>query len=155
MVDSDQFRANFTAFRNPTIYSDAMVQFWLQLAYQLLNPWLWGALLDVGAQLFTAHNLVLEGVATAEAANGAPPAQVVGPVVTKTVGELTITYDVASGVDPSDTSWNLSTYGTRFIKMAKQIGTAPAQLGIGRAPPQNGPAWNGPPMASYGGIWPY
>jgi hypothetical protein len=94
-------------------------------------------------QQFVAHNLVLEGLSAAEGGNGSPPATTVGPVVTKTVGELTIVYDPSSGINPDDTSWNLTNYGSRFVKLAKQFGSIPTQLGIGHAPPFGGPPWPG------------
>ena len=97
----------------------------------------WGVALDLGAQLYAAHNLVLEGLANAEAANGAPPQMAVGPIITKTVGEVTLTYDTASGVNVEDTHWNMTTYGTRFITFAPQFGAGPRQFGIGYAPPGN------------------
>ena len=142
-ITNDQFRLNFTAFASTATYPDDMLSFWFQVAYALIPGNLWGSLTDLGAQMFVAHNLILEGLSAAEGANGAPPATTVGPVVTKTVGELTIVYDPSSGVNPDDTSWNLSNYGTRFIKLAKQFGSIPTQLGVGVAPPFGGPAWPG------------
>jgi Protein of unknown function (DUF4054) len=143
MITSDQFRANFVAFQNTSIYPDSMIDFWLQFAYIFISPTLWGTVVDLGAQLFVAHNLTLEGLSNAEGGNGAPPGMTSGPIVTKTVGELTITYDPSSGVNPDDTSWNLTNYGSRFVKLAKQFGSIPTQLGIGRTPLFNGPAWPG------------
>lgn len=143
MIAPDAFRLNFKAFADTSVYPDDMVAFWLQVGYTLVPGNLWGSLTDLGVQQFVAHNLVLEGLSNAEGANGAPPGTQVGPVVTKTVGELTIVYDPSSGINPDDTSWNLTNYGSRFVKLAKQFGSIPTQLGIGVAPPFGGPAWPG------------
>jgi len=41
--------------------------------------------------------------------------------------------------------WNLTVYGTRFIRFAKMFGAGPIQIGIGYNPsPFGGPAWPGP-----------
>ena len=142
-ITPTQFRTNFPAFASSSVYPDDMMSFWLAFAYTFIPATLWGSALDLGAQMFTAHNLILEGLSNAEGANGAPPGMTVGPVVTKTVGDLTIVYDPSSGINPDDTSWNLTNYGSRFIKLAKQFGSIPTQLGIGHAPPLSGPPWPG------------
>lgn len=142
-ISPDQFRLDFKAFADTTKYDDGMVNFWLNVGYALVPAQLWGGLVDFGVELFVAHNLTLEGLSNAEGANGAPPGTTVGPVTTKTVGELTVVYDAASGVNAADQAWNLSNYGTRFVKLAKQFGSIPTQLGIGLTPPLNGPAWPG------------
>jgi len=142
-ISNDQLRANFPEFANETAYPDSLLSFWLGVAYLMLRPQRWRQALDLGAQLYAAHNLVLEGLAAREGANGAPPQLAVGPIITKTVGEVTLTYDTASGINVEDTHWNMTTYGTRFIKFAKQFGSGPVQIGIGYTPPGNGPAWPG------------
>jgi len=156
-VTVQQFRTNFPAFTSTTMYPDGSVSFWLNYAYMFLGAGItgrrWGIALDLGAQMFTAHNVTLDFLGASEGANGAPSGMTTGPVVSKTVGDLTITYDVASGVNEADQHWSLTNYGTRFIKMARQFGTGPFQSGIGRSPPgiANGQPWPGPLFENYSG----
>lgn len=149
-ISNDQFRANFPEFASTSTYPDAVVTFWFTFAYLLLNAGRWGNLLDYGAQFFVAHNLVLEGLAQAEAANGAPPGTTVGPISSKSVGAVSVQYDTTSGVSPDDSRWNLTQYGTQFARLFKIIGAGPIQLGRGWAPIFNGPPWPGvifPPLS--------
>ena len=146
-----QFRANFPAFTSTTQYPDSSIQFWLTYAYMLLSPRRWGPIQDLGAQLFVAHNATLDGLSAAEGMNGAPSGMTVGPIVSKTVGDLTITYDTGAGVNSEDQHWALTNYGTRFIKMARQMGNGPRQIGIGYVPVGQGygQPWPGPLFENY------
>ncbi len=55
-----QFRTDFPEFADKSIYSDASVTTWLNVALALLkNTDRWGALLTTGQELATAHYLVL------------------------------------------------------------------------------------------------
>jgi len=152
-VTVQNFRANFPAFASTVKYPDSSITFWLTYAYLLLPARRWMNLIDLGAQLFVAHNVTLDqGLSAAEGANGAPSGMTVGPVVSKSVGDLTIAYDVGVGVNEQDGHWSLTNYGTRFVKMARQIGSGPIQVGIGIVPPGQfggvyypmGPGWPGP-----------
>lgn len=152
-ITAAQMRVNFPEFASNVKYSDGLVNFWIQWAYLLLDSCRWRQALDLGAQLYVAHNLSLEGLAGAEGANGAPPGMTVGPVVSKTVGELTVTYDVASGINEGDQHWALTNYGTRFIKFARQFGTGPVQTRPGRTPlgAGFGAPWAGPTFENWSG----
>jgi hypothetical protein len=127
-------RASFPEFTSTTKYPDSMVNFWLEYACLFLPRHRWGRAYSIGLMLYVAHNLTLEGLAGAEGKKGAPPGMTVGPIVSKTVGELTINYDAALGMIESDGHWSMTFYGTRFVKLARQIGSGWEQIGIGRAP---------------------
>ena len=146
-----QFRQAWPEFTSTTQYPDAQVAFWLAWAYMFINAPRWGQALDLGAGLFTAHNLSIEAVAQAEGANGAPPGRASGVVSAKTVEGLTITYDVAAAVNEQDQHWATTIYGTRFVKLARQFGSGPVQLGIGVAPIGQQFGATGYPM---GAPWP-
>lgn len=124
---------------------------------QLTSP-KWGAgsavpvsppatLLDIATELFVAHNLVLEKRAQDAANVGGLPGQIIGPVASKSVGSVSISYDASAGLEPEAGHWNTTMYGLRFIKLARMKGMGPVQVGIGVAPPWSGGAWPGP--------WPY
>lgn len=150
-VTAALFRQNFPAFASAVQYPDGSINFWLNYAYMLLPACRWKNILDLGVQLFVAHNVTLDGLGAAEGQNGAPSGMTVGPVVSKTVGDLTITYDTASGVSEGDQHWSLTNYGTRFVKLARQFGSGPVQIGIGYTPVGQGygQPWPGPRVDSY------
>lgn len=133
-ISVSAFRANFAEFTSAAAYPDGAVSMWLTFAYTFLATNRWGVALDLGAQLYTAHNLVLERMAAAEGANGAAPGTFTGPIASKSVGDLTISYDPALGVNKDDGHWGLTHYGTRFIKFARQFGSGPVQTQPGITP---------------------
>lgn len=148
-----QFRANLTEFSSTVAYPDAAVSMWLTWAYTFLGARRWGIALDLGAQLYAAHNLVLERLANAEASNGAPPGTFTGPVSSKTVGELTISYDPGMGINKDDAQWGLTHYGTRFVKLARQFGAGPVQTRPGFTPIGQGFAIGFPMGMPWTGPW--
>lgn len=142
-----QFRIDYPEFADVTKYPDSQVTYYLTLAYQMLNSSRWMSQLDLGAELFVAHNVQLEARAQIEANNGGIPGTTTGPIASKSVDKVSVSFDVGSGIEPDAGHWNLTIYGTRFIKLARMKGAGPLLVGIGVAPSGNGPAWPGP--------WPY
>lgn len=119
------FRNSFPAFASSAVYPAGSVQFWLTFATLMLNADRWGEALDMGLCLFVAHNLVLEAKAEAEATAGGIPGATTGAVSGKSVDKVSINYDVASGIVADAGHWNLSIYGTRFIKLSRMMGAGP------------------------------
>ncbi len=105
------------------------------------------SLLDVGVELFIAHNLALEVQATDAAALNAVPGTVAGPIVSRSAGGVSISYDSSSGVERDAGHWNMTTYGRRLANLMNIVGAVPIQIGIGFNPTggMNGPGWAGPP----------
>lgn len=159
-VTAASLRADFTEFADTSLYPEPVVNFWLNVASQLMNKDRWGApapvttpptantLYDIGQELFAAHNLVLEARAMAEAANGAPPGTTTGPVSGKSVDKVSISYAVEGAIEPDAGHWNLTIYGTRYARLVKMIGAGGIQLGV---PVCNGDAIVG----AYAGPWSY
>lgn len=139
-----QLRADFPEFASTSTYPASQVNYWLTLAYSMLNAGRWGRQLDFGVAMFVAHNLVLEARAQYEAANGGVPGGQVGALSSKSVDKVSISYDVSAGIETGAGHWNLSIYGTRFIRLARMFGAGPIQLGIGCAPSGFVGAWTGP-----------
>ncbi len=139
-----QFRADYPEFSSTTVYPDSQVNYWMNIAYILLNAGRWMRMLDMGAELFIAHNLALEARAQANASAGGIPGESTGPVSSKSVGPVSMGYDTTAGIEEGAGHWNLTIYGTRFIKLAKMFGAGPVQIGIGSAPSYSGMAWSGP-----------
>jgi Protein of unknown function (DUF4054) len=129
-----QFRETYgTAFRDRDRYPDGIVQAYLNLAAALLNACLWADQLQLGLYLFTAHNLALEDQANRQAEAGTTPGTTVGPVSSKSVGGVSVSYDVSSGIEPGDSHWGSTTYGRRFLHLCKLVGMGGLQIG-GEAP---------------------
>jgi uncharacterized protein DUF4054 len=127
-VDIATFRMDYPEFSSTTAYPDSGVTYWLKIAGLLLNTSRWQDMLDVGTELFVAHNLVLERQANKSAANGAAPGVSTGPVSSKTVGPVTQAYDTTAAIEPDAGHWNLTTYGTRFINLVRMFGAGPIQV---------------------------
>lgn len=148
-----QLKANFPEFSDPTAYSDAFVQYWLTWAYTLLNPDRFLSVLDLGAQLYAAHNLTQERRAylesqkpTAGTANG--PGMAIGPASAKSVDKVSVSYDIASVSEKDAGEYNQTIYGRRLWRLLMIAGMGPIQVGVGCTPPwvfANGMAWPGPP----------
>lgn len=140
------FRQDFPEFDDSSLYPDSGITYYLNLAGLLLNVQRWSTILDFGTAMFVAHNLVLERKAQAEAENGAPPGVSTGPVSSKSVDKVSISYDTTAGLDEGAGHWNETIYGKRFIHLARMIGTGPLQIGIGCSnnPLSSANAWAGP-----------
>lgn len=140
-ITVEQFRINFSEFCDNVIYRDSDIQFWMDYAALLLNANRWKSLLDLGTQLFVAHNLVLEQQAKAASANGGSPGVSTGIISAKSVDKVSISYDTNSAQEKDAGQWNLTTYGTRYYRMMRMFGAGPLQVGIGSSPVQS--AWPG------------
>jgi hypothetical protein len=102
---------------------------------------------DIGIELFVAHWCAMERRNQDQADNGAPPGAIVGPYGSGSVGPGSVQYDTPSGIELEAGHWNLTNYGTRFIKLARMVGAAGIQVGIGYGGPFTGVgAWAGPPI---------
>lgn len=168
-ITPQSFRVDFSEFASTVIYTNSSISYWLNMASLIINPELLGGitttvsnppatLYDIATELFTAHNLVLEQQAQLAAANNSPPGLTTGPISSKRVGPVSVSYDVASGVDTEDGQYNLTIYGTRFINLYKLAG-APGIVANGNSCGANygpypvfgvGNAWSGPPIYGVG-----
>lgn len=142
-VTRDSFRATFPEFGSAIRYPDEQVDFWLVVATKLVNVGRWGDLADLGVSLILAHNLVLAGQASKQAAFGKAPGVTQGILSSKSVDGVSAGYDVSTASEEGAGQWNLTTYGARFYRMSQQMGAGPVQLGYDEAAIRPG-AWAGP-----------
>lgn len=126
-VDIAKFRADFPEFADTTAYPDPQVTFYLGLAGKLLNVARWVDLIDYGTELFVAHNLALERQAQTTAAKGGTPGMQQGALSGKTVGPVSATYDTSAGLELDGGHWNLTVYGTRFLRLVRMAGAGGVQ----------------------------
>lgn len=127
-VTETSFRTHYPEFASTLAYPPSAVTYWLGQAKLMLNCSRWRTNYDNGLELFTAHNLVIEAQALAEAKAGAAVGVQTGPVSAKSVGPVSVSYDTASGIDKDAGHWNLTVYGTRFIHLARMMGSGGLQV---------------------------
>lgn len=108
------------------------------------NPY-WGAtsvaatsppttLADFATELFVAHSIVLEKQAIDQASTGGNPGTQIGVITSKSIGGVSVSFDVSQIVDQKSGFWGQTQYGLRFIRLARLRGMGPIQIGIGVAP---------------------
>lgn len=127
-VTPSSFRTDFSAFADASVYPDDGIQFWLTIAGLSLDPCRWAEMLDLGAELFVAHNLILEQQSNRTAATGGIPGVTSGPIASKSVDKLAVAYDVQAAILEGGGDFNLTTYGLRFLRMARMFGSGGMQL---------------------------
>uniref|UniRef100_C6BBS7 Putative bacteriophage protein n=1 Tax=Ralstonia pickettii (strain 12D) TaxID=428406 RepID=C6BBS7_RALP1 len=122
------FRQDFPEFGSTTTYPNSSVSFWMGIAVSLVNPDRWGVLTDQGIELVTAHHLVLAQRDQAAAAVGGVPGEVKGPTASKSVDKVSVSYDTGAVALTDSGFWNLTTYGVRFMTIARTMGAGGMQL---------------------------
>lgn len=140
MADNSLFRTVFPEFADLAQYSDAAVDYYLGFSLKLMNADRWGELLDHGQMLQTAHYLAR---ARAAAASSARPGAQVGVVSSKSVGPGSISYDNSVATEQDAGHWNSTTYGTQYIRLARQVGAGPVESGQPQADASASSAWPG------------
>lgn len=124
----EQFRADFPEFSDTTKYPNTLIQMWLTVAASLVNPVRWMELTNLGLALVTAHHLVLAQRDGATADVGGTPGEVKGPTSSKSVDKVSVSYDTgAVGLDGAG-FWAMTSYGLRYLTMAKLFGAGGMQL---------------------------
>ena len=151
-VTSSSFRLGFPEFDDLTKYPDSQLAFWITLSGKMFDSGRWGELLDFGTMLFIAHNIALQARAAADASFGKPPGQASGPVNNKSVDKVSIGFDTASAAEENGGAYNLTVYGQQYLRLARNIGAGPVQVGIDAGSGAGG-VYSGlyMPFSGYGG----
>lgn len=127
-VTTTKFRADFPEFSSTAAYPEALVTFYLTLGAKLMSVDRWADIIDEGLELFVAHNLALERPAQKTAAAGGVPGGASGPVSSKTIDKVSVSYDTSAAMEPGAGHWNLTIYGQRYIRLARMVGSGGLQL---------------------------
>lgn len=127
-MDATQFRQDFPEFADTTKYPDSAVNLWLALASKTLAEDRWCDYLDIGTELFVAHNLALAAGNQLAASTGGAPGQIKGPVTSKSVDKVSVGYDSGAVALQDGGFFNLTTYGIQFLQYARMVGTGGIQL---------------------------
>jgi hypothetical protein len=159
------FVADFAEFANASDYPTSAITYWANLGGMLLSTDRFGpgaatasapptTLYDIALELFVAHNLVIEKQAKDSAANNAAPGVSEGPVSSKSVAGVSVSYDTGAALDPNAGHWNLTVYGTRLWELFQKFGAGPIQITGAPAPqiPGFGVPWFGP-VVDQGWSW--
>jgi hypothetical protein len=123
-----QFRTDFPEFANTAIYPDSMVQAWLTVAASLVNATRWAELANIGMELVTAHHLVLGARDQNSAAVGGVPGLMTGPTSAKSVDKVSTSYDTGAASLDGAGFWSLSSYGIRYLTLARMFGAGGLQI---------------------------
>jgi hypothetical protein len=135
----DQFRMMFPAFKDPAKWPDETIAFWIDLAP--IDPCLWDKMYNFGQGLWAAHEMMKFGPADG---TGGGLATGGGPISSKGVGPVSVSYDLTLGTEEGAGNYNSTVYGRQFIHLARLFGMGPYQIGA-VSPAPFGTAWPGPP----------
>lgn len=153
IVNAEQFVGDFPEFKDSSKYPQESISYWLAVATVLLDPCRWGSMLQIGVELLVAHELVVEAQAQDTALVGGWPGVSKGPISAESPGAVSLSYDSEPALEIEGGNWNLTVYGTRFLRWARMAGAGPLQVspgcgvGAGTVPGANGgsgAAWSGP-----------
>lgn len=127
-MDIALFRTDFPEFADSVRFPDSTITFWSGLGEQLISEDRFGDMRTQAVELFTAHNIVLAAGNVAASTAGGLPGGSGGPVASKAVGSVNVSYDNASVMLPNAGHWNQTTYGRLYIRLARLIGQGCYQL---------------------------
>src|SRR5271154_113752 len=154
IVNVQQFRSDFNEFTDITRFPDSAINYWLVVATLLLNPSRWLNILQLGVELYVAHNITLEDQDTQAAIAGGWPGMSKGVVTAESAGAVSGSYDAGPDLEEGAGHWDLTRFWARFIRLAKRAGAGPVQVGpcgplagtVSGSSNTNGPGWGGPPV---------
>jgi hypothetical protein len=158
VIDVASFRTDFPEFGSVPAYPNAVISYYIALAGLMLSPTRFGGpgsatassppttIYDFATELFVAHHVAIEKQAMNASAGGGVPGITTGPVTSKGVGPVSVSYASGDVISKDAGFWNQTMYGLRFWKMIQIFGAGPIQIGIGCSPygVGFGAAWPGP-----------
>lgn len=122
------FRETFPEFSSVEKYPDSLISGWAAFATAMVNPRAWKNQTAMGINLYVAHEITLEAQSIAASKIGGTPGGQAGVVNTKTVGSVTVGYDVQATSEKNAGWWNLTTYGKQFYRLLRIFGSGVVQL---------------------------
>jgi len=127
-VTPTQLRSDFPEFNDPTRYPDSLIQTWLTVAASLVNADRWVELTNIGIELVTAHHLVLSVRDQTAATVGGVPGIMTGPTSAKAVDKVSTSYNTGAAALDGGGFWNLTSYGVRYLSLARMFGAGGLQI---------------------------
>lgn len=129
-VAYNAFVLAFPEFKDTVNFPETCFDFWASIAVMMLNPLRWGAQFDLAQMLFIAHNLALEALAQAGAADGIP-GLARGVVSSEGAASTSVSYDTTAATEKDAGHWNLTIYGMRIARLISFFGAGPIYIGPG------------------------
>ena len=123
-MDITTFREDFPEFASETTYPDPQITFWSEIAEKRLIVSRWADLYAHGVELATAHYL------TVAAKNAVSPGGAQGLQTSKSVGDVSASYDVQAISLKDGGQWNMTSYGRQFLELARLCGMGGYQCGV-------------------------
>lgn len=124
------FRRDFPAFASAAFYPEDQVAFWIASA-PAIDPNRWGGGppggFFLGQELWVAHMLTLERANQLNALTGRA-AFAGGPATSRSVGGVSVSYDLSASYYQGAGFFNLTTYGQRYWYLLQQAGMGPLQF---------------------------
>lgn len=127
-VTPEQFVQDFPSFSDTSMYPGHAVNMYLTLATKVLNARRFGDYLPLVTELWAAHFLTLDAKDSEVAAEGGIMGQTGGQISSKSIGGVSVNFDTAAGLEEGAGHWNLTTFGKRFIRLARMAGTGGVQI---------------------------
>lgn len=127
-ITPTQFRTDFPEFGDPTKYSDTLIQMWLTVAASLVNACRWMELTNIGIELVAAHHLALSIRDQTAAMVGGVPGTMTGPTSAKAVDKVSTSYDTGAAALEGAGFWALTSYGSRYLTLARMMGSGGLQI---------------------------
>lgn len=124
------FRASMPEFADPGTYPEPTVNFYIGLSGKLLDVNRWEDLFDYGQTLFVAHHLVLAAQRTEQASFGGLPGEARGPLSSKSIDKVSVSYDTGSAAEDGAGFYNSTSYGQELYRLVRMIGAGPIQVGV-------------------------
>lgn len=140
-LDYPTFTANFPEFAGAQ-YPQGWFNYWLGVGTRMLNSAAWQDMLDDGMTLFVAHHMALQLRNAKAAAFGGDAGANNGPQASKSTDKVSVSYDTNSASIAGQGHWNLTSYGTQFIQLARMVGAGGAiASGAGEVTPPGLAQW--------------
>lgn len=121
-MDNAAFRSTFVEFADETKFTDQLIDFWASVGESTISADVFGGVYEKVLYLYVAHNLVLSSSAASSLSSGG------GQVASKSVGDVSISYDTSSSVELDAGHWNQTAYGRQYIRLVSLFGAGCRQL---------------------------
>jgi hypothetical protein len=127
-MDLAQFRLDFPEFTDTVRFPNSSLTFWSGTGEKLISQDRFVDLYTQAVELFTAHNITFSAQNVAASNAGGLPGGAGGPIASKAVGSVSVSYDNASVMLPNAGHWNQTVYGRQYIQLTRLIGQGCYQL---------------------------
>jgi hypothetical protein len=127
-MDNAAFRIAFPQFADETAYPDARLDLLATFVGTQLNACVWGDSLDFATMLYVAHLLTIQGPSNAQGGGGSGGGSISGPVTSKSVDKVSVSYDAGAVTYSGAAFWNQSGYGIQLYQLMQLFGAGPMHV---------------------------